>query len=159
MSESFWDKEFDEPSVGPNEWVDEPNPQQTQVTDEPVSNDTLSLLNLGELRTHMDVRGHSVELRTLKMDEELEIGLVIQRYQGTIEEGRALATAVVATAVENIDGKPLISTLGPGENIISRKFDYVRTRMYWPVIKIIYEEGYIPLVERQVESLEELLKK
>jgi len=29
--------------------------------------------------------------------------------------------------------------------------------MYWLVIKAIYEEGYIPLIEKQLQALEEFV--
>lgn len=161
MSDTHWDRSFDEQEeVGPNEWVDElVDEEQEPLSESPFGKDIISLLNLGELKARIDVRGHDVTLRTLRMDEELEIGLLVQPYQGTLEEGRALATAVVAASVESIDDMPLVAELGPGENLLRKKFDYVRTRMYWPVIKIIYEEGYIPLVERQVAAVEEFTKK
>lgn len=155
MSEPIWDRAFDATEVGET-WVDD----EQLATEEPVSNDVLSLLNLGALKARISVRDHDIVIRTLKVDEELEIGLLIHKFMGTIEEGRALATAVVAASIETVDGSPLVDAgLGPAENTLSRKFDYVRTKMYWPVIKIIYEEGYIPLVERQVQSVDEFRKK
>lgn len=146
---------MDEPDADQG-WIDGP---EEVVNPEPVSQEIMGLLNLGELEAKINVRDHDVILRTLKMDEELEVGLLVQPYQGTIEEGRALATALVAASIKSIDGKPVVSTLGPEENLLRRKFDYVRTRMYWPVIRILYEEGYIPLVDQQVKALDEFRKK
>lgn len=159
MTDTFWDRQMDEPEaeVGQEGWVDDPT-EVVPVDDAP-SRPLLGLLNLGELQARINVHDHDVVLRTLKMDEELEIGLLVQRFQGTLEEGRALATALVAASIESIDGKPLTATLGPQENSLQRKFDYVRTRMYWPIIRILYEEGYIPLIEQQVAALEEFRKK
>jgi hypothetical protein len=155
MSEQFWATKLDESAEENAEgWVDEPAQQE----DLP-SNNILSLLNLGELKARIDVRGHEVVIHTLKIDDELEIGRLIQPYQGTIEEGRALATALVSASIETIDGVPLVAGLGPSEDLLSRRFKFVRSRMYWPVIREIYEEGYIRLVEQQVQALEEFRKK
>jgi hypothetical protein len=160
MSEStFWDRVVDEQNVGNEdgtEWIEEPQPEQPDI---PVSTDTVSLLNLGKLVARTEVHGHEVILRTLTIDEELEVGLLVHQYEGTDVWGRAVATANVAASIESIDGKPLIGSLGPGENGTLRKFDYIRKNMYWPVIKMIYEEAYIPLMERQIESLDEFRKK
>jgi hypothetical protein len=161
MSETFWDRVVDERQVGEEddgtEWVEEPQPEQPEDT--PVSQDTTSLLNLGKLVARTEIHGHEVVLRTLTIDEELEVGLLVHQYEGTDVWGRAVATANVAAAIETIDGKPLVGLLGPGENSTLRKFNYIRKNMYWPVIKMIYEEAYIPLLDRQVQSLDEFRKK
>lgn len=157
MSETVWDREFDErvESGEEVEWVEEP-----EQPEEPVAEEVIGLLNLGKLTSEMKIRGHDVRFKTLTMDEELEVGLLIQPFGSTEWEGRALATGLVAASVESIDGKPLVDAgLGPQDNTLRRKFDYVRKNMYWPVIRVLYEEGYIPLVERQVQALDEFRKK
>lgn len=160
MSEpGIWEREFDQrqdEALVDDGWQDEPQPD---VEETPISNDVVSLLNLGELKVRMQIRDHEVVIRTLKMDEELEIGRLVKPYNDTIEEGRALATAIVAAAVESIDGKPLMPGLGPEDESLDRRFKYVRAKLYWPVIKIIYEEGYIPLIESQILAIEEFRKK
>lgn len=156
MSETVWDREFDErvESGEDVEWVEEP-----EQPEEPVSQEVMGLLHLGQLSSDVKIRGHDVRLKTLTMDEELEVGLLIRQFSRTEWEGRALATGLVAASIETIDGKPLVEEMGPGDATIRRKFDYVRKNMYWPVIRIIYEEGYIPLVDRQIAALEEFRKK
>ena len=159
MSDSIWERQFEqhesEVAVAEPVWVEEP----ISDPEEPVSEDIISLLNLGKLTYEMNVRGHKIVLRTLTMGEELEIGLLLKPFIGTVEEGRALATAIVAASIESFDGNPLVRGIGPEENLLHRKFDYVRTRMYWPVIRLIYEEGYIPLAARQSEAIEDFQKK
>lgn len=158
MTDTFWEGQMDAPEVSAG-WVDDPDEIVVNDLSSFPSQEVLGLLNLGELKAKVNVRDYEVVLRTLRMDEELEVSLLIQRYKGTMDEGRALATALVAASVETVDGRPLIATLGPDDSKVERKFDYVRTRMYWPVIRILYEEGYIPLVEQQVNALEEFRKK
>ena len=158
MSESdfSWDREFEE-RLEDATWLEEPEEEETEL--EPIPQDIYSLLNLGELSQEFDVRGHKVVLRTLKVGEELEVSTFIQPFVGTIDEGRALATATVAASIVSLDGNPIVRELGPDENVLRKKFDFVRTKMYWPVIKLIYEEAYAPLVERQMEAISEFQKK
>lgn len=160
MSEGgFWDTVVeDAPETVQPGWVNEPE-DEPEVPDLP-SNNLLGFLNLGQLQEDFTVRGHTIVLRTLTMDEELEVGLLVKRYSETIDEGRALATALVAASIVSIDGKPLVlAPLGPNESIVKKRFDYVRTTMYWPVIRVIYEEGYLNLIQSQVDALDELRKK
>lgn len=160
MSESdfSWDREFEsrQAVVDEDGWLEEPEAQEEL---EPISQDVVSLLNLGELTQEFEIRGHKIVLRTLKVGEELEISTFIQPFVGTIDEGRALATATVAAAIVSLDGNPLVREIGPEENMLRRRFDFVRTKMYWPVIRMIYEEAYSPLLERQVKAIEEFQKK
>jgi hypothetical protein len=152
---TFWDRAADARLVGEGEedvqWIEEREEEAPQ--------DVIGLLNLGKLTGQLDVRGHAIILRTLTMEEELSADLFISKYEGTMAYGRAQATIYVAAAIESIDGKPIVQTLGPGEDILRRKFDYVRQRMYWPVIKFVYEEGYIPLIERQAVAVDDFRKK
>ena len=154
MSEaSVWEAQFEQPEV--LEWKEE----DKDIISQELSEDLISLLNLGDLKYEIEVRGHKIVLRTLRMSEELEIGLFIKPYIGTLDEGRAIATATVAASIESYDGKSLITAIGPYENVLRKKFDFIKDKMYWPVIQIIYEEGYIPLVKKQVETIEEFRKK
>lgn len=124
------------------------------------SGELISLLHIGNLSKEVNIRGHLVRLRTLTMGEELEVGPLIQRYNGTPEEGRAYACAVVASAIESVDGKPLVLSLGKEESIgiQQQKFDYLRSRWYWPVIQEVYEE-YVALQREQLAALQELQSK
>jgi hypothetical protein len=158
MSESdfSWEREFEDrldEQADEGVWLEEPEDET------PVSQEVVSLLNLGELTQEFDVRGHKIILRTLKVGEELEISTFIQPFIGTIDEGRALATASIAAAIVSYDGNPLVRAVGPEENLLRKKFDFVREHMYWPVIRMIYEECYSKLLDRQVEALREFQKK
>ena len=161
MSESdfSWDREFESRlQADETEWLDEPD-EVEEVPREPIPQDVYSLLNLGELQQEFDVRGHKIILRTLKVGEELEISTFIQPFVGTIDEGRALATATVAASIVSYNGEPLVRAVGPDENLLRKKFDYVKTKMYWPVIRMIYEECYALLAERQTTAIRDFQKK
>lgn len=158
-SDFSWEREFEEHQEQETVWLGEPEEASESTLDLPVPQDVVSLLNLGELTQEFDIRGHKIILRTLRVGEELEVSSFIQPFIGTIDEGRALATATIAAAISTLDGEPLVREMGPQDNLLRKKFDFVRNRMYWPVIKMIYEEAYVPLLERQVKAIEEFQKK
>lgn len=121
--------------------------------------DALLALLTGQRLYKEEIRfGQAIRLRSLKMGEELECGLVVQRYNGTPEEGRAYTTALVGAAIESVDGLPIVETLGPmsDDERVRRQFEYVRKNWYWPHIQIIYEEIYLPLLREVGTVLAEL---
>src|SRR6476469_1952978 len=149
MSESdfSWEREFEDrqyPDADEAVWLDEPE-EEAEI--EPIPQDVYSLLNLGELTQEFDVRGHKIILRTLKVGEELEISTFVQPFVVTIDEVRALATATIAAAIQSFDGGPLVRSVGPQENMLRKKFDFVREHMYWPVIRMLYEDCYSQLLD------------
>lgn len=116
----------------------------------------VALINLGELSTEVKLYGHMFRIRTLRIGEELEIGQLISRYSETPEEGRAYACAIVAASIVSVDGRALVlEAIGPHEQTLGRKFDYVRSNFFWPVIEALYEE-VVKLRLEQQQALEEL---
>jgi hypothetical protein len=161
MEASPWDAAFTQEEPEEEMSWENVEPEEETPQDSELSLDVLGLLQLGKLTTKADIYGHEVVIRTLTVGEELEIGLLTEQFKNTSEDGRAYATAVVAASLISINRKPLpIKPLGPEDevNALSYKFDYIKTRYYWPVIKRIYDE-YMKLLERQVTALEELKKK
>jgi hypothetical protein len=154
---------MDEPSVW-EEPFDTNAPVATLGLDEPeeegdISDAVTGLLFVGRLTKDVSVRGHTISLRTLLAGEELQVGLAIKQWADTPEEGRAYACAVVAAAVEAVDGKPLVASLGPNqEDLIQRKFRYVTSNWHYPVIAEIYKH-YVALQREQAEALDEFSKK
>jgi hypothetical protein len=152
MSEFFEEKFDEEPEASLVEEEDLEEPEDA------LSDDALNLLQLGELRSEFDYFGNLIEMRTLQIGEELEIGVLTKSYSETVEGGRAYTTAVVAASVDTIDGKPIVRSLGADQRgVLKKKFDYFR-RFYWPTIKDL-NEHYKDLLRRQAEALEELEKK
>ena len=151
MSESVWEAPFDDAPVATLGLEEE--------EDGEVSDAVTGLLFVGRLKKDVNVRGHTVSLRTLLAGEELEVGLLTKEWTGTPEEGRAYACAVVAAAVEAVDGTPIVSSLGPNtEDLVQRKFRFITSNWHWPVISEIFEH-YIALQKEQTLALEEFSKK
>lgn len=151
MSETVWDEQFAQTSDDVELGI--------EVDDERPSDALVSLLTVGRLSREFVIGGNSITLRTLTMDEELEIGLLIKPYSDTEEAGRAYICAVVASSIETVNGQALVTILGLDTSYQRKQFDYVRKTWFWPVIERVYEEGYIPLQRDQLAALEEFRKK
>ena len=141
---------------------DAPKPEefaaQEPEREELVSDDTAGLLQLGSLTDTVDVGGHEIRIRTLKIGEELNAALLANKYKETVEEARALATALVAAAVVTVDGEPLLGQpLGPRDNSLEQRFDYILNNWYWDTISKVWV-GYNALLDRLVEATDDLKK-
>ena len=145
-----WDEVFDERTEEP-----------LGLEPEQVSEEFLTLLNGQRLYHEENFFGQRVRLRTLTAGEELECGLLVSKYNGTPEEGRAYIVALVGAAIDSVDGRPIVESLNPidNEERVKRQFDYVRKTWYWTQIQYIYERGYLPLLDKLNKSLEELRSK
>lgn len=145
MNQTVWDEAFQEAVSQPE-------------LPEPLSNDLITLLELGKLEEVVHIGNRTIQLRTLTIGEELELGLLTKEFHGTSEQLRAEITAAVAASIIAVDGMPLITSLGPNEETLRQRFDYVRKNFYWPVIRLIYQK-YSELLERSEEALRELEEK
>jgi len=113
------------------------------------------LLFLGQLKREVTrIPFHKFVVRTLTVNDKLEISLLTKPFLDTIGYGRSYKAAVVAAGLISVDGKELI----PGNkslNVIKQKYDYVTQNWYDTVIDILYEEIEI-LENRVVLVLQEL---
>lgn len=126
--------------------------------EEPIEEETFNLLYLGHLTDTVKIGQHEIRIRTLKIGEELNAALLANRYKGTIEEGRALATALIAAAITSVDGQSLLGQLiGPGDDSIEAKFDYILKNWYWESASKVWE-AYNNLLKQVQASTEELKK-
>jgi hypothetical protein len=147
-----WDEQFaDRATADDVLGLEEPEP-------ETISEEVVSLLDGHRLYREDNLFGRSVRLRTLRAGEELECGLLVARYSGTPEEGRAYITAIVGAAVDTVDGLPIVEDLGVmnEDERVKKQFDYVRKTWYWSQIQRIYEQIYLPLLDDFNKALEEL---
>src|SRR4051812_6796279 len=82
----------------------QPTPERGATSFSPeVHNDVVGMIFLGALTDEFDVFGHRIVLSTLTAGEELSIALVIKDCQATLAQGKAMAIATVAAAVERVD--------------------------------------------------------
>lgn len=145
---SLLDEAFDTPMSEEEELL---------LEEEPASLDESNLLYRGHLTSEVYIGNHEIRLRTLRIGEELEAALLADRYKDTVEASRALATAIVAVAVTSVDGQPLTTGLGPGENTAESRFNFILRNWYWITIREVYAE-YNNLMRRVVDSYESIKK-
>jgi len=106
------------------------------------------LLYLGYLRKEvLDIPFHKFVVRTLTINEKLEISLLTKEYVDTIGYGRAYRAAVVAAGLETVDGRTLLPS-NKGTNVLRQKFEYVINSWYDAVIDVLFK--HIDELEGQV---------
>ncbi len=116
---------FDEAFDSTQATLDQP-PVEAPVAEEYPSLEEETLLQRGYFSSTITLGTNKVIVRTLKIGEELEVALVAQKYQDSIEATRALIAATVAAAVVSVNGKPLIPfALGQSDGSIEAKFVYI----------------------------------
>jgi hypothetical protein len=120
--------------------------------------DVSGLLYLGQLTKQVSWGGHSFLLRTLRVHEELAIGLVTRKHEQTFTLGKAVAAATVGAALMEVDGTEFAAALGPdAESNIDHRFNKVQ-EYFWPVIERLYEE-YLELQDQQLKAFDALQSK
>lgn len=152
MGENLYDAAFEQRE---DEY---PQIEDTPVAEPELTDDESSLLYNGRLTSELRIGNRVIRLRTLKIGEELEASLLAARWKDTADANRALVTAYVAAAVTTVDGAPLVSLLGPNENELEQKFQFVLDNWYWsPTISQVYTE-YNELLKRVNEAAESTKK-
>lgn len=116
------------------------------------------LLYLGRLTHEFTWLGHRFLIRTLSVDESLEIGLVTREYEGTVSQPKAYQAAVVAACTVKVDGKPMPIPLteDPGDSGLVNRIATVK-RWFPPTLDAVYEE-YLLLEDRVAKVLDAMGK-
>ena len=124
------------------EEVDEPetpvDPLSTLVFDQKHQDDFEGLLYLGELRYEFVWANHTFLIRTLKVDELLKVAALTKDYAGTYGADRAYVTALVAAAIQEVDGEQVYTPVSRDEDLVAKKYDYIRKNWYSQTIDAIY---------------------
>lgn len=156
MGENLYDAAFEQRE---DEYpqVEEIAPADNVIEDE-LADDESALLYNGYISGQVSLGNRTIRLRTLKIGEELEAALLASRWKDTADANRALVTAYVAASVTTIDGNPLVTILGPNENELEKKFQFVLDNWYWtPTISAVYAE-YNNLLRRVNEASDAIKK-
>lgn len=121
-----------------------------------IADEVHGLLYLGQISKEIELYGHTFVLRTLRSGEELEVGLLVKKYQDSPSQARAYMSAIVAASLESIDGHPTAQPIGPnlGSHLTDR-FNWIIENLYYPVVEALYEE-YNVLLSTMMTALEAL---
>lgn len=115
------------------------------------------LTQVGHLTDSFTYAGQEFVIRTMTIGEELEALRVTRDYHDIpVAAGRVYATAMVAGAVQNLNGVPLAIPISEKQNIMEIKFGKVK-KWFWPVIEVVYRH-YEQLERKQKEVLDGLQK-
>lgn len=100
------------------------------------------LLYVGALTHRVELFGHTFTIATPTQTERLQIGQVIQPWQGTVTGEIAYATALVAAFLVDIDGEKLPEPVltNPKETALHDRFHWVRENIRKPVVDWLFDE-------------------
>jgi hypothetical protein len=140
----------------PSEEAPEELPERISEFPEEIRDDVIGLAWLGFLQDTVHIWGHTFEIRTLRVGEELKIGTLTKKYADTIGEENAIAAATVALALKSVDGDPdFVKTASKFDDEAEVRFRYVLDHWFTPVIQRVFD-AYIPLITRQRAALAEM---
>ncbi len=125
--------------------------EELTVLDEEDLSTFRSLLTIGERIKTMDVMGHEVVFRTLNSEDEMRVGLYTKQYDGSRGLSRAYQVAVLACAIQTVDGIPVYSPLGEesADVVFDKKFKAIQK--YYPItVSMIYDA----VIAAEVEFVE-----
>lgn len=111
------------------------------------------LLFIGALTYSFTLLGHRFKIKTVGIDDLLEVGLITAKYKGTLGESRAYSTAMVAASLMSVDGKQLPQplTMDPDDTALANAYEYIRGHYFPPIVDALYLK-YLEL-EAQVEQI------
>lgn len=111
------------------------------------------LIFIGALTRTFSYLGHQFIIRTLTVDEILEIGLLTKPYRGTLGDTKAYQAAVTAACVVSVDGNnlPIPITNEVSDTLLLNRFNYVKRHWFPPILDAIYEQYLV--LENTVDSV------
>ena len=82
---------------------------------------------------------HKFVIKTLNINDKLEVSLITKPYMDSSGFGRAYKAAIVAASLVSVDGKQLVPS-NRNINVVRQKYDYVIDNWYDSTIDLLYEE-------------------
>lgn len=143
-------KPYDPTKLGVTEESEDPNVLRDEdgialpSFDPKYKEDFQGLLYLGALQEEFEWLGHRFVVRTLRGGEILALGLVLKKYQDTMGQDIAWATAHVALCLVSVDDEELPIPIGESHRInewAQLRFNYIRDNWYAPVTSYVYSRS------------------
>jgi len=116
------------------------------------------VLHIGRNHKTVQFAGHEIELQTLSIDEELQVGIIAGKHSNSISQAKAYRAAKAAAGIRSIDNEPLYIPLGldDKEGVVHHKFEQLK-KYYAPFVDWVYDQ--LELMELETYKLLEKLKK
>ena len=115
------------------------------------------LLYIGKVSRTIKWLGHTFILRSMTIDEILEIGQLHQPYANTVADIKAWQALTIAACLVSLDGKPIALPVGEGSTTLESKFNYIKLNWYPWVLDKLYEQ-YLLLDSQVAEVIEAMGK-
>lgn len=131
--------------------------QEAEVPEFPdeMVEDLQNLTVIGHLSDSFSYGGQDFVIRTMTIGEELEALRCTRNYNDIpVAAGRVYATAMVAGAVQSLNGQPLVIPISDKQNVMALKFAKVM-EWFWPVIEVVYNRFSV-IEKRQKDILDGL---
>jgi len=143
--------------ISPEDLEDEPEDEELPKFDEKHKRSFEGLLYLGRASKTFRWLGHEFIIKTMNIDEILEIGQLHQPYAGTVADIKAWQALTIAACVVSVDGQPISLPISDDQTAIETKFRYVSKHWYPWILDKIYEQ-YLVLDAQVAEVLGEMGK-
>lgn len=93
-----------------------------------------TLMTVGQRSKTIDVMGHQVTVQSLRVSDDLRIGLYCRPFEGTKMEQRAFQIGVCAAGIRTINGQPLYQSLTPAtdDEVFDAKVEKLKD--YYPIV-------------------------
>lgn len=113
------------------------------------------LIYLGHLEDQFEFCGHTFNIRTLKIGEELLASQVAKEYADTLGFNRAWMSAQVAMSLVAVDfDEDFCPKAGPDPKAYARaRFNFVTQNWYAPTAEFIFGK-YSQLLQKQVMAID-----
>lgn len=93
-----------------------------------------SLLTVGRRYKTIEVMGHTVAIQSLRVSDDLRIGLWCKKYEESRGFQRAYQLGVCAAGIRAIDGKPLYESLAPSGEEETFEAKVEKLQDYYPIV-------------------------
>ncbi|QDH91751.1 tail assembly chaperone [Mycobacterium phage Phrappuccino] len=112
-AQPFSEDEFDPMAVAPPPEPEEVEEEEVTELDDDELRLFASLLTVGQIFKTISVMGHKVKIQSLRVADDLRIGLYCRPHEGSKMEQRAYQLAVCAAGIVEVNGQPLVNSFLP----------------------------------------------